>query len=102
MDDHEIALKNEIKSYEKLAKINDSDEVNELFELLIRTCADKMIWTFTTGKEGDNVKSWDDFCKVRGEIIARLQPIQDVRGSKGMVKYLREQLKTYYDQRDEA
>lgn len=104
MDDQKQAeaykdsLQEEIKHYGKLKKVSQSQEVSELFDLMLKTTVDKMIWAFTTGKDGDNIKSWDDFCKVRGEVVARLQPIQEVRGAESMEKYLLEQLSGYYKQ----
>lgn len=99
MDDpqaHEEALKEQAKAYKKLQKIADSDEFNDYFDYQIKIIADKMIWTFTTGKTGDNIQNWDDFCKVRGEIIARLQPIQDIYGAENMVKALQQNIDNYY------
>lgn len=86
------ALKDDIKHYEKLSKINDSQEINDFFDLQIKTVADKLLYTITS----DNIKSWDDFCKVRGELIAYLYPIQEVRGAKAMKKQLVENLNQYY------
>lgn len=91
------AQEDQIKAFDKLRKISDSDEFKEFFEFQMKTVADKLIWAFTTGKDGDNVKNWDDFCKVRGEVIARLQPIQDINGAPEMVKYLKQQLNNYYN-----
>jgi hypothetical protein len=85
-------LKDDIKHYEKLSKINDSQEFNDFFDLQIKTVADKLLWSVT----GDNIKSWDDFCKLRGEIIAYLYPIQEIRGSKAMKKQLTDNLNEYY------
>lgn len=65
-------------------------------DLMIKTVADKMLWGFSTGKSGDNIQNWDDFCKLKGEVVARLQPIQDVYGAKHMIDYLRKQLQDYY------
>lgn len=92
----EDAQKEQIKAYKKLQKIADSEEFNEYFDYQIKTVADKMIWCFTTSKDGDNIKSYEDFCKVKGEIVARLQPIQDIYGAENMVTYLQSQLDNYY------
>jgi len=94
----EEGLKDQIKAYKKLQKISDSAEFNEYFDFMLQTVADKMLWAFTTGKNGDNVKNWDDFCKVRGEIVARLHPIQEVRGAESMVTFLKQQLDNHYKQ----
>jgi hypothetical protein len=93
---HADALKEDIKYYQDLKKVASNPDVKPLFDLMLKTVADKMIWTFTTGKEGDNVKSWEDFCKVRGEVIARLHPIQEALGAGSMEKYLKEQLDKFY------
>ena len=95
-DDHQKALEEQIKAYTKLKKISNSDEFKEYFEFLIKITADKMLWAFTTGKNGDNIKNWDDFCKVRGEIIARLQPVQEIYGAESITKTLKDQLDNYY------
>lgn len=92
----EKGLQEQIKAYKKLQKIAESQEFQDYFDFQMKTVADKMLWSFTTGKDGDNVKNWDDFCRVRGEIVARLQPLQDVYGSKQMVNYLKQQLDMYY------
>lgn len=91
---HKQAVSEQIKRYRKLNKINSSSEFDEYFDLLIETCAQKMIWAFT----GENIKTMDDFFKVRGEIISYLYPIQEVRGAKTMVKTLQKQLDDYYNQ----
>lgn len=90
------AQEEQIKAYKKLSKISDSQEFKDYFEFQLKTVADKMIWAFTTGKDGDNVKNWDDFCRVRGEVIARLHPIQEVNSAPGTAKYLKDQLDRYY------
>lgn len=97
-DDFKKAQDEQIKAYEKLRKIADTDEFKDFFDFQLKTVADKMLWCFTTGKDGDNVKSWDDFCRVRGEIVARLHPIQEVNGAEAMKKYLKKQLDDYYKQ----
>lgn len=88
----------QVKAYKKLGKIKGSKEFEEFFVFLMKTVTDKMVWAFTTGKDGDNVKDWDDFCKVRGEIVARLHPIQEIYGADKMAQYLEKQLNEYYKQ----
>lgn len=92
----EQAIKDEIKEFRKLQSISNSEEFKDYFNFLKDTVAQKMLWAFTTGKDGDNIKNWDDFCKVRGEIIARLQPIQEVFGADAMINYLNQELDKYY------
>lgn len=95
MDDdaHKRALEDDIKNYKKLDKINQSEEFNTFFDLQINTVALKMLAMFT-GKGPDN---WDEFCKQRGEIIAYLYPIQQVRGAKAMQQQITDNLNTYYN-----
>lgn len=88
----EDGIKADIHALDKLKKINKSQEFNDYFDLILKTAADKMIWSFT----GENVKTWEDFLKVRGEIVAYLYPIQEVRGADAMQKYLLEQLQNFY------
>lgn len=90
MEDESIRA--DIQHYEKLERINKSQEFNDFFNLQIKTVADKMLWAFV----GDNIKSYDDFCKVRGEITAYLYPIQEIRGASAMKKQLTDNLNQYY------
>ena len=89
---HQDSLNEQLKLYSKLRKINGSAEFNDFFDLIINTAANKMIWAFT----GDNIKTMDDFYKVRGEVISYLYPIQEIKGADAMSKQLREQLSQYY------
>lgn len=86
------AINKDLRVYRKLNELNKDPNFDAYFELLIKTCSDKMIWAFT----GNNVKNWDDFCKVRGEVVALLFGVQEVRGSDAMVKHLSAQLEDYY------
>lgn len=89
---NENGIKKDIRNYEKLEKINKSDEFNDFFNLQIETVANKILWAFV----GDNVKDWDSFCKVRGEVVAYLYPIQEVRGAEQMKKQLVDSLNQFY------
>jgi hypothetical protein len=89
---HEDAVKKDINAFKDLARLNQNGEFDKFVDLLIKTAADKMIWAFV----GDNVKSYEDFLKVRGEITAYLFPIQEVRGANAMAKQLTEHLTEYY------
>lgn len=91
---HEANLKEQMKVYAKLKKINKSAEFIEFFDLITKTAADKMVWAFM----GDNVKTMEDFYKVKGEITSYLYPIQEIRGADAMSKHLKEQLDSYYSQ----
>lgn len=96
MDDakaHEDAVKRDLKNYAKLERINSSDEFNDFFALQIDTVAQKMLALFT----GNGPKDWDEFCKVRGEVVAILYPVQQIRGAKVMKKQLSDQLNEYYN-----
>ena len=95
-DKQKKAFEDQIKHFKELSKIKDSPEFKKYFEAQLETLAQKLIWTFSTGKDGDNVKDWDDFCKVRGEVIARLQPIQDIYAAEGIAQHLKTQLKDMY------
>lgn len=86
-------IEQDLKAYKKLQKINKSEEFNDFFDLITKTAADKMVWAFT----GDNIKSWDDFLKVRGEIISYLYPLQEVRSADAMAQHLKDQLDSYYN-----
>lgn len=88
----EEGIQQDIKAYRALNSINKSKEFDEFFDLILKTAANKMIWTFTA----ENVKNWEDFCKVRGEVASYLYPIQEVRGAGEMAKRLKEQLDEYY------
>lgn len=89
---HEKGLREDIKAYAKLKKLSKNEELAEFLNLLIKTAAQKMVWAFTA----DNVKNWDDFCKVRGEVTSYLYPIQEIRGAEAMEKHLKEQLDRFY------
>lgn len=86
----------QIQHYRELQDVANSEHFEKFFGLLIQTVADKMIWAFTTGKDGDNIKNWDEFCRLRGEIVARLEPIQTVKGAQSVADYLSKQLEEYY------
>lgn len=91
-EQHKSAINDQLKVYARLNRINNSQEFNDFFDLVQRTVSEKMIWAFT----GDNIKTMDDFYKVRGEIISYLYPMQEVRGAEALSKQLKEQLESYY------
>lgn len=93
----EDGIKQDLKSYQKLDKINKSSEFDDFFQLQITYVVQKMMTCFT----GKGPENWDEFCKVRGEVVAALYPIQQVRGAKFMVKQLQEQLDAMYNQKTE-
>lgn len=91
---HEADLKKQLKVYNKLKKISNSEEFNEFFDLITQTAADKMMWAFM----GDNIKTMEDWYKVKGEVTSYLFPLQEVRSAKSMSKHIKEQLDSYYNQ----
>lgn len=99
MDDrqHREALNEDLKAYKKLDKINNSQEFDDFFQLQITTVVQKMLACFS----GKGPKDWEEFCKIRGEVIGMLYPIQQVRGAKVLAKQLQDQLDTYYNQKIE-
>lgn len=90
----EKALNEELKNYKKLERINKSDEFNDFFELQMATVVQKMLSCFT----GKGPEDWDAFCRIRGEVVGMLYPIQQVRGAKAMQKQIQAQLDTMYNQ----
>lgn len=95
-DTYRKDLNDQIKEYRKLQEVANDQAFKTFFDSQIKVVAMKMMHAFTSGKDGDNVKSWEDFVKVRGEIVARLQPIQEVYGAQAMIDYLTQQLDIYY------
>lgn len=96
MDDprkYEEGLKEDLKAYSKLEKINKSDEFNDFFDLQISTVTQRMLSLFT-GLEAPN---YEKYLQIRGEVVAMLYPIQQVRGAKVLKKQLQEQLNTMYN-----
>lgn len=90
---HEKALKDDLKAYTKLDKINDSDEFNTFFDFQVDTAVKKMLALFT----GTGPKDWEEFCRIRGEVIALLYPIQQIRGAKVLKEQAKKQLSDYYN-----
>lgn len=96
--DPEKGLKEDLKAYKKLDKINDSQEFNDYFQYQITQVVQKMVSCFTEpGDKSKAPKNWDEFCRVRGEILAALVPIQQIRGAKFVTKQLQEQLDQMYN-----
>lgn len=88
-----VAMREEIAAYRKLQDVAVTDEFDLLAERLTKTVVEKMIYAFTN----DNaVKSMDDFYKLRGEIIARMQPLQDIGQAQLMADQLETRLKEFY------
>lgn len=91
-DPNKKALQEEAQAYRKLQSLGMTEEFKEFSDRLVKTAADKMIYAFTS----DSIKSWEDYCRVKGEIIARLQPLQEVFESRAVAMKLEENLKEYY------
>ena len=96
-EEQKLLVEQEVKSYQKLEKINQSAEFQDFFALQVDTAVQKIMQLVA----GNGPKDWDEFCKVRGEIIGILYPIQQVRGSKTIIKQLTEQINTYYNTQPE-
>lgn len=82
----------QIDEFKKLAELKKNEDVKQLFDYQFKVAAQKMVYCFT----GDNVKDWNDFCKIRGEIIARMEPIQTIFTAEAASQQLQEQLKTMF------
>ena len=87
------ALEKELSNYKKLDRINETAEFELFFDLQIDTVVQKMLACFT----GTGPKDWDDFCRLRGEVVGILYPIQQIRGAKVITKQIKEQLDSYYN-----
>jgi hypothetical protein len=99
MDDNNAAkleMAEQIREQKQLARLKDNDDVKKLFDYQFKVAALKMIWCFT----GNNVTNWDEFCKLRGEVVARLEPIQTVNGAEAQARLLTEQLTQMFDPSD--
>lgn len=94
-EDQKKAFNDELRAYKKLDKINGSAEFDAFFDLQVDTVVKKMLDCFTEKGPVD----WNEFCKLRGEVVGILYPIQQVRGANFMVKKLKEQLEIYYNDR---
>ena len=92
MEPSKQALQEEIQAYRRLQSLGLTEEYQEYSNRLSKTVADKMIYAMTS----DNVKTLDDFYRVRGEVIARLQPLQEVFEAGAIANNLEARLKEYY------
>jgi hypothetical protein len=82
----------QLKGYRKLEKIKGSDEFQDFFDYQVKFAVDRMLYCFI----GDNIKTYDDFCRERGKVIATLVPIQEIYDASAAKKRLREQIDDYY------
>lgn len=85
-------LKKDIAAWRKLQSVALTDEFDLLRETLIKTVAGKIMLAFTA----ENIKTIEDFYKIRGEVIARLQPLQEITGAGQIAEQLEQQLKENY------
>lgn len=83
----------DVKRLEKLKQLSNNEEVQELFNLMLEECAQKMVLAFT----GNGVTDWDSYCKARGQIVSDLALIQQIKGADAQIKTILEQLKNLYD-----
>lgn len=100
MDDQKQkeAWQEDLKAYKKLDKINNSAEFDDFFQYQITQVVQKMLSVFS----GKGPANWDEFCRLRGEVLGMLVPIQQVRGAKYVAKQLQEQIDTYYNSKLDA
>lgn len=89
---HEEALREDINAYRKLQNLSNSEDADQIFNLLLTTATRKIITAFTT----DEIKNWEDFCKLRGEVFACLYPVQEVRGAQAIADKLQSTLDGFY------
>lgn len=92
LEAQKAAKEAEVAAYKKLATLGMTDEFEEYQKMLITTLASKMILAFTTNK----ITNWEEFCMVKGEIIARLQPIQAVGEAPALARAIEEEIKNFY------
>lgn len=85
-------LEEDITAWRKLQSVALNDEFDKLVDRLVKTVADKMIYAFTS----DKINTIEDFYRIRGEVIARLQPLQEIATAGAMAETLEKQLKEYY------
>lgn len=88
-----VAMREEIEAYRKLQDIAVTDEFDQFAAKLTKIVVDKMIYAFTNERA---VTSMEDFYKIRGEIIARMQPLQEIGQAEAMARQLEERLKEFY------
>lgn len=88
------ALEDELRAYRKLDKINQSEEFNSFFDLQLDEVVKKMLECFT----GTGPQSYDEFSRIRGEVVGILYPMQQIRGAKFISSQIKEQLNTYYNE----
>lgn len=92
-ESHKEALETELRNYARLDNINKSPEFNDFFDLQVDTVVQKMLACFT----GTGPQNWDEFCRIRGEVVGMLYPIQQIRGAKALQTQIKQQLDTYYN-----
>lgn len=94
MDDDKKALeamKEEINVYSKLRELKSTEGFDNFLIFLTRATSIQMMTAFI----GEDVKTWDDFLKIRGEVVANLRILQEVGGAEVIEKQLTDQLKKY-------
>jgi len=87
----EDATKEQIKEYRELQAVADDAAFTAYLELQLKRTAEKILTLFI----GAGVNNWDEFCKVRGEVIARLQPIQEIYSIESIIAHLEQQLEGF-------
>jgi len=96
MDENKVeqGFRDQIKEYRELQAVAEDQAFIAYFDLQLKRAAEKMITAFTS----DNVKDWNDFCKLRGEVVARLQPIQEIHSIEAIIANLQQQLEVFKQQ----
>lgn len=89
---HEEAMREQITHYNELKNLSNSEDVQKVLDLFLKTATEKLVRAFTT----DSIKDWEDFCKLRGEIFSCLYPVQEIRGAQAVADHLRSELDNLY------
>ncbi len=85
------AMREEINVYSKLKELKNSEGFGDFLVFLTRATSVQMMTAFI----GNDVKTWEDFLKLRGEVVANLRILQEVGGAEMIEKQLTDQLKKY-------
>lgn len=88
----EQALSEQVAFYRELQNVKNSPDVQKVLDLALKTAAEKTLQVFTS----DKVKDWEDFTKERGEIVAYLYLVQEVRGAQAIADFFQTKLNELY------
>jgi hypothetical protein len=84
-------IRAELDVYTKLRELKSTPGFENFLVFLTRATSIQMMTAFV----GNDVKCWEDFLKIRGEVVANLRILQEVGGSEMIEKQLSDQLKQY-------